>query len=165
MVSQRVRPRCLSRCLWAYSSTSRDAETRWYDPGVRVQFIPALMWGGNSSIGSGEAKLNSKPLDISSALFRGLIGEAFWWSFCLRLLCGDNFRECRGFRVREVVVRIHNGSFSWPRRLSSALVFCFLHLVKIRSGEVVQFLGLKRTGFSGFFGKELWSLSSIACSL
>ncbi|KAL0644043.1 hypothetical protein Bca4012_042333 [Brassica carinata] len=51
-----------------------------------------------------------------------------------------------------------------PRRLSSALVFCFLHLVKIRSGEVVQFLGLKRTGFSGFFGKELWSLSSISCN-
>ncbi|KAH0918311.1 hypothetical protein HID58_025971 [Brassica napus] len=51
-----------------------------------VQVIPAMMWGGTSSIGSGEAKLkyfyggllclscldlSSKPLDISSVLCQG----------------------------------------------------------------------------------------------
>ncbi|KAF2572035.1 hypothetical protein F2Q70_00001556 [Brassica cretica] len=147
-------PKLLASCCLLWLPTRSVAFS-----GVRVQFIPALMWGGNSSIGSGEAKLNSKPLDISSALFGGLVGGAFWWSFCLRLLCGDNLRECRGFKGDSDLCIFR------PRRLSSALVFCSLHLVKIRSGEVVQFLGLKPTGFSGFLGKELWSLSSIACSL
>ena len=39
-----------------------------------------------------------------------------------------------------------------------------INCIILRSGEVVQFLGLKPTGFSGFLNR-LWSLNSIVCSL